>query len=262
MFDFGVLYKAESAPDGPFGVDDRWDLFISAYTCSDRAKRLYERVVARKKSWLVFSEYGFSAAEYPTEPYFAAGVRDEAEYVRCFWDTLGGDAQKLRICIDTTGFIRPYLIFLVRWLYDHGVRRFHAMYAEPDHYKKRERTAFSGDEIREVRQVAGFEGIHIPDNSHDVLILGLGYDDHLISAVAEDENKARKVQLYGFPSLRADMYQENVLRVRAPRRPSAQVSVTRANVITPLPTIHLSQQASSKKLSRDSKAAATFRTCT
>ena len=40
------------------------------------------------------------------------------------------------------------------------------------------------------------------------------YEDNLIAHVAESKAKATKLQLIGFPSLRADMYQENVLRVR------------------------------------------------
>ncbi len=52
------------------------------------------------------------------------------------------------------------------------------------------------------------------DISNDMLIVGSGYEDHLIKHVAEDKAKARKLQLIGFPSLRADMYQENVIRVQ------------------------------------------------
>jgi len=77
-------------------------------------------------------------------------------------------------------------------------------------YARREKTEFSTD-VREVRQVAGCEGSHIPDNSRDVLIIGAGYEDGLVAAVAESKAKADKVQLYGFPSLKADMYQENIL---------------------------------------------------
>ena len=62
-----------------------------------------------------------------------------------------------------------------------------------------------------VRQVAGYEGLNSPDHSDDLLIIGSGYDHRLIKAVAEHKDKADKVQIYGLPSLRADMYQENVL---------------------------------------------------
>jgi hypothetical protein len=45
-----------------------------------------------------------------------------------------------------------------------------------------------------------------------VLIINAGYDHQLIKDVAESKDRARKVQLFGFPSLKADMYQENVWR--------------------------------------------------
>ena len=66
--------------------------------------------------------------------------------------------------------------------------------------------------MTEVRQVVGYEGQHVTDTSRDVLIIGAGYDDKLIAEVAEHKDQARKIQLFGLPSLRADMYQENVLR--------------------------------------------------
>ncbi|MCK6650551.1 MAG: hypothetical protein L6Q66_12910, partial [Bacteroidia bacterium] len=58
----------------------------------------------------------------------------------------------------------------------------------------------------------GYEGSHIPDTSNDILIIGSGYDDSRITDVANDKAKARKIQLFGFPSLQPDMYQENVLK--------------------------------------------------
>jgi hypothetical protein len=42
--------------------------------------------------------------------------------------------------------------------------------------------------------------------------LGAGYDHELIARVAESKEHARKLQIFGLPSLRADMYQENILR--------------------------------------------------
>ena len=45
------------------------------------------------------------------------------------------------------------------------------------------------------------------------MIIGAGFDDRQISEVAEHMDAARKVVLLGFPPLRADMYQQNVLRM-------------------------------------------------
>ena len=106
--------------------------------------------------------------------------------------------------------MRPHLLFLALYLHDKGIKRYDVLYSEPQRYAKKERTTFSEGGIT-VRQVAGFEGLNSPDQSDDFLIIGSGYDHRLIKAVAERKDKADKVQIYGLPSLRADMYQENVL---------------------------------------------------
>lgn len=160
-----------------------------------------------------FSEYCYSKADYPSEAIFYPHITDEAEFISSLWDSLPSNTRNLRICIDISGFIRPYLVFLVRWLFEMGVKKFDAIYAEPVQYQKRELTEFSDAVVTNVRQISGCEGNHVPDISKDILILGSGYEDTLIANVAENKAKATKLQLLGFPSLRADMYQENVLRV-------------------------------------------------
>ena len=211
MIDYTVLFKDELPVEGDWPTQVRWDIFVSAYTAAERVKRVYERVVAGSKHWLVFREYGFTSEQYP-DGAFAPVAGDEAEYVKAFWNASVGDVAGRTIGIDITGFIRPYLIFLLRWLAQSGVRRFDALYTEPVIYSKREQTRFSDEAVVEVRQIAGFEGTHNPDTSNDYLIIGAGYDHQLIAQVAENKEFSRKVQIFGLPSLRADMYQENVLR--------------------------------------------------
>ena len=53
--------------------------------------------------------------------------------------------------------------------------------------------------------------MHKPDVSNDILIIGSGYDDELISKIADNKNHCKKLQIFGFPSLRPEMYQENIL---------------------------------------------------
>jgi len=101
-------------------------------------------------------------------------------------------------------------LFLALYLDFKNVRRFDVIYTEPEVYAKKEKTTFSEGAIT-VRQIAGFEGVNSPDHSDDLLIIGSGYDHRLIKAVAEYKDKADKIQIFGLPSLRADMYQENVL---------------------------------------------------
>jgi hypothetical protein len=211
MIDYLVLYKGELPIEEDWPVDARWDIFISAYTAAERVKRVFDKAAAGTKHWLVFPEYGFTGEECP-DGAFTLQTRDEAEYVKTFWEQKIGDLAGRTIGVDITGFIRPYLMFLLKWFAERGVRRFDAIYTEPIIYSKREQTRFSDEAVTEVRQVAGFEGNHNPDSSNDYLIIGAGYDHQLIAQVAENKEFSRKIQIFGLPSLRADMYQENVLR--------------------------------------------------
>ena len=211
MIDYSVFYKEELPVNGNWPGYATWDTFVSAYTAAERVRTVYERVPARSKHWLVFPEYCFGEGDYPAGS-FSSNVRDEAEYIRTFWRSRIGDISGQSLCVDITGFVRPYLIFLLRWLAEQGVTRFDALYTEPVIYAKREQTRFSDEVVIEVRQVAGFEGIHSSDTSNDYLIIGAGYDHQLIAQVAESKEFSKKAQIFGLPSLRADMYQENVLR--------------------------------------------------
>ena len=99
-------------------------------------------------------------------------------------------------------------------MWERCVKRFDALYSEPNVYKEREKTKFSSGAGGKVRQVAGFEGAHSANTSNDMLIIGSGYDDELIARVSYYKDAARKIQIFGLPSLRADMYQENELRAQ------------------------------------------------
>lgn len=221
MIDYSVLYRGELPIEGEWPADVCWDVFISAYTAAERVRYVFDKAMAGAKHWLVFPEYQFAPTDYP-DCAFAGGSRDEAEYISAFWNLSIGDVTGKTLGIDITGFVRPYLVFLLKWLAAHGVERFDALYTEPVIYREREQTRFSDEAVVEVRQVAGFEGQHNPDSSNDYLIIGAGYDHQLIAQVAENKELSNKIQIFGLPSLRADMYQENVLRAR-----SAEESVGR-----------------------------------
>ena len=214
MFNYEIFYKSTVDLNQPIKGTQRWDTFISAYTSAARTTQLLEQVEADNKISLVFPEYGYAAADVKAPLYFLHAERNEASYINSFlqWSAekkipLGG-----RLAIDITGFIRPYLMFLILQLKKAGVKSFDALYAEPQFYAEREQTKFSDESVREVRQVSGFEGSHNLDNSKDLLIISAGYDDQLITQVAEHKALAKKLQMFGFPSLQADMYQENRLR--------------------------------------------------
>ena len=212
MIDYNIFYKSVLPGDGEWGPEARWHTFISAFTSADRVRRVFKKAVADEKRWIVFPEYGYEKDKLPEGAFCVDKGKTEAEGIQSFWESLEPGIENKEICVDITGFIRPYLIFLVRWLMEMNVQRFDAVYSEPDHYREREETSFSGESVKVVRQIAGYEGNHKPETSNDVLIINVGYDHQLISHVAENKDQANKFQLFGFPSLRADMYQENVLR--------------------------------------------------
>ena len=212
MPDYSIYYKTQLPVESDWGSGNEWDIFVSAYMNDERVQRAFDRARAPMKRWIVLPEYQYPSGSLSGGDVFVGVPSDEATYVRAFWDTLGPDASKLSVCIDITGFIRSYLLFFIRWLFENGVRKFDVIYSEPIRYVKQEQTLFSDIAVEEVRQVAGYEGQHVPDVKNDLLIIGAGYEDHLISHVATNKDNAQKILLFGFPSLRADMYQENVLR--------------------------------------------------
>src|SRR5262249_3695694 len=155
---YTIYYKSKLPVEGSWPTDNKWDVFISAYTAADRVRQIYQKVEATTKHWLVFPEYGFTKDECDAGS-FIGDVRQESDFIKAFWPRISNCVAGARICIDTTGFIRPYLLFLMKWLHVNGVTKFDALYTEPVKYKKGEQTKFSDESVVEVRQVIGFEGI-------------------------------------------------------------------------------------------------------
>jgi hypothetical protein len=113
--------------------------------------------------------------------------------------------------------LRPHLIFLLKLLVSRGCRLVTAIYAEPRQYKRLDATSFGTSQVHTVRQVRGYEGVSAKASKKDLLIIGSGFEDKLVAEVAEDKELARKVVLLGLPSLKADMYQQSLLRTRRAR---------------------------------------------
>ena len=192
-------------------MSTKWDVFVSAYNESARVRKVFERVRARRKWWVVQQEYDMEPGTIPGGA-FVADTQDEAEFWHRFGEVAGREWAEGSVCVDITGFMRPQLVFLVMWLLGVKRRPFTALYSDPTHYVKRENTVFSKGPVVQVRQIGGCEGAHNADGGSDCLFIGMGYDDELVRRVAEFKDDAKKVQMYGLPSLEADMYQESVLR--------------------------------------------------
>jgi hypothetical protein len=192
-----------------------WDLFISAFNDSKRVQTVFPEVPAARRSWWVIPEYGYGPADLAKlESPVVLPRGSEAQVMKA---GLAGSRfdpiTDQRLCIDITGLMRPHILFLMAHLQDIGVTQFDLLYTEPAQYSRRAETRFSiGEDVRVV-SVEGFVGAHDPDTSGDLLVIGIGYDHHLISHAIQAKENARVVELHSFPSLSADMYHESILRL-------------------------------------------------
>jgi hypothetical protein len=204
-----LLDLSDSAPE--------WDVFISAYNDSERVKSIFTKIRSTVKRWVVIPEYRYVPVEYASlqDPItFADDLISEADVIHGIADSIGIDnLRNARLCIDITGFMRPQILYMMRFLSNHGIKSFSMVYSEPAHYARRENTQFSDEAVSAVRQVIGFEGLHDDNMNHDCLIIGIGYDHALVSHVIDDRDSARQIKLLSLPSLSADMYQESILRL-------------------------------------------------
>jgi len=216
--DYGLYLRQEIFGARGWRGTDTYDLFLSAFNLGERTVEVFGRIGATEKIWLIHEEYGLSGSQLPSGQKFELACSDEAIYCKVLIDSLLAngklDAARTKLCIDITGILRPHLMFLMLYLKRLGVRVVDMLYAEPKHYALKEKTPFSTGSILEVRPVRGFEGASSMRGGDDFLVIGMGYDDRLLAAVAENKDKAEKHQVFGLPSLRADMYQESVLRSR------------------------------------------------
>lgn len=214
--DYSVFARSELPPEALQGV--QYDLLISAYNSSERVNQVFQSVQARTKHWLLHSEYDYEPTEYPDGgEVFDHLPRDEASFWRSYFERsrILDDFAGGGVAVDITGMMRPHVMLLVLLLRAYGWNRVDFIYSDPMGYSKGERTRFSDGAVERVSQVQGFEGVHLPGvREGDLLIIGTGYDDELLRRVAEDKRAARKVQMYGLPSLQPHMYQENHLNVR------------------------------------------------
>ncbi len=215
--DFSIYYKRKYSTSSEFVSENEYDIFISAYNDSERVRTIFSDLKSIEKHWLVFPEYKYLPSELPKSrpgvkvfDFTNLAGKTEGEIVRSYLSQFLL-TNSLRVCVDITGFIRPHLIFLVRYLASALKMSIDFIYTDPMTYKKKEETSFSFDYI-DVRQIEGCQGVHSPDSSNDLLLIGAGYDDQRITDVSKKKANARKIQLFGFPSLQPDMFQENILK--------------------------------------------------
>jgi len=216
MIDYSYFYK--DCVQLPDLASLNFDVFLSAFNTAARVNEVFNAVRSTAKVSIVHREYGIPSNALPIG-YFSSDAEHEDEFLLQLVEQrlAGVDFSTARVCIDITGFLRPHLIFLLKLLVSRGCRLVTAIYAEPRQYKRLDATSFGTSQVHTVRQVRGYEGVSAKASKKDFLIIGSGFEDKLVAEVAEDKELARKVVLLGLPSLKADMYQQSLLRTRRAR---------------------------------------------
>lgn len=201
-------------------ITDTYDLFISAYNKETMVLDVYKNIIANKKIWLIFPDYeeinlDEIEAEYYYNEHLNVEMSDlEMEYINSFIDYINLiDFNTKNICIDITGFVKPYMIYLLSILQDLGFSNIDIIYSEPNSYENKEETEFSKKEIIDTRSVNGFD-IRPKEGLNDLFIINAGYDSKLTIEMASFKKEVKKREiLLGFPSLQPIMYQENILNL-------------------------------------------------
>lgn len=187
-----------------------YDIFISGFDGSERTIAVYDKISAKERHWLVFPQYELRERLLPVE-YLTSPSDLEDDYILEVMDKIS--IRKKSVCLDATGFIIPHLLFFIQYLVLHGVKSFDVLYSEPISYTHAEDTEFT-KHIEMPRPIQGYMASPKNINGNDALVIFSGFDNTLVTTVAHNNSKAQFKYLFtGFPSLQADMYQQNMIQL-------------------------------------------------
>lgn len=210
--DYSIFYKEEIPPDAIKDVP-KYDLFISSYDGCERTLKVFDEISSSRKIWLLFPHYSIDSTSITTEHeiYVDASLKEDDYFLKFFENDFQSYSN---ICIDITGFIRPHLIYFLKFLSTLKSPKVDLLYTEPNQYRNSDETTFSGF-IDEIRLVEACSAIDTNSNSdNDLLIISSGYDDNLIAKICQAKRYCKKkYSILGFPSLQPDMYQESILKL-------------------------------------------------
>ena len=219
-----------------------WDYFLSAYDGTERVLTPFDHIQADHKQWILHEEYDLPQEEWPPNVITISSSFDPpamSEFVKANSSSF----QDKKVCIDSTGFIRPHLMILMWALRAIGVRAFEMLYTDPVRYSADEHTMFAGP-VAKVEQVPGYQGSHRTSTAQDILIIGAGYDHEQIIRACEAKRSSKKYILKGLPSLQPHMYQESVLQIDHAREwigslpPQQLLYASASNPFTVAQTLH------------------------
>ena len=216
MFERGDYYAFRRVVYRPtkLALAGPWDFFLSAYDETDRVQIPFRDVSAAQKQWVVHQEYGLSKRDWP-EGAIELGASFDRPDALDFVRERSHELKDAKICVDSTGCIRPHLLVLLWALRDIGIKSFDVLYSDPVRYVHDEDTPFTTGPLLRVEQVPGYAGYHRASvAANDLLVIGAGYDHAQIARACEQKRKSKKYVLTGLPSLQPHMYQESELRIK------------------------------------------------
>jgi hypothetical protein len=213
MMDYTIFFK-DSYDNGDLSNSLSYDIFLSAFDNCNRTKEIFDKVKSIQKYWFILPQYK-GIETLPEENVYFNKSLTESEYFEDFIVNFKeNDYNSKKICVDITGFIRPHLIYLLKFFSCSGVTQVDLLYTEPIQYKNADETKFSGY-IDGIQDVEGCSSINNnPNTDNDLLIICAGYDDDLIAKISQNKGHCqKKYYILGFPSLQPDMYQESILKM-------------------------------------------------
>lgn len=207
--DYTYFYKHSFHSLSEAGLrDTTYDLFISSFVNSERVISLARTLKYNDSLWFV--DHRDENSLFVQDKHKLVLELNE-DYIRIHNKLIGMHFEGKSLCIDATGFQIPYLLFLIRVLYQSGIKKFDIYYTEPKKYKLAEETEFS-DLFYVVKGIMGMVGRNVSETENDLMIIAAGYDHSRIIDVANSKKSAQKVLLFGFPALSPSMFQENIIR--------------------------------------------------
>lgn len=200
-----------------------YDIFISGFDGSERTNAVYDKISATERHWLVFPQYALGGSMLPDE-YLTTSANLEDDYILEVMEKIC--IRNKTVCLDATGFIIPHLLFFMQYLVLNGVKSFDVLYSEPISYTRAEDTEFT-KYIEMPRPIQGYMASPKNINGNDALVIFSGFDATLVTKVARNNSKAQFKYLFtGFPSLQADMYQQNLIQLDKSKLTIGEKNVT------------------------------------
>lgn len=189
-------------------LEHEYDIFISSFVNTERVLSLASSLRYRDSLWLVEEDERQNLFVTGKKKLIVKANEDYLVIKKCLQEL---NLKDKLIAVDATGFRIPYLLFMMRVLYELDVKSIDIYYTEPKKYKYEEETIFS-DCFYEVKAITGLTGLNTSETENDLMIIAAGYDHSRIIDIANSKKSAEKVLLFGFPALSPSMFQENILR--------------------------------------------------